>query len=391
MFKTLRSTVTAVLGLLAAISPASSQTMQPWSPIAFSEFGRGTLACAQRHSEGEVLCFGLRCSATGGSEWFTHQVGGNSVEGEALVNLVIDSANHFTLPMKQAATSADGWAFSVAYDPARDDHVVAQLKSGSSLYVLIGGLSASPLTLRGSSREIDRVLAMCAAPAAAQDGPEQVSGAPGGSFDTPDEAVHAMAARQGCRATESEIFETITGAGFGVWDANQYIVGGSQSGALHLLDKTNHLYRVAGCTAASDPLAVDPDATELAMTAQQLPQAVRAALREIAESCGDAFLTDTSNENALLAEDIDGDGTYDFLLEHVEFCPEQRLFVCGASKCPVTLVVSQGGAWRRFDYIMLGYSEFSEAGFLFMCSTDERKAGVFMENGKLTERTCNQS
>ena len=104
--------------------------------------------------------------------------------------------------------------------------------------------------------------------------------------------------------------------------------------------------------------------------------------------CGNAFLTEGRSTEALLAEDIDGDGTYDFLLDHAQFCPAAIMTMCGASNCPMTLFVSNKGTWRQFDYILQGYKEFTAQGFLFECSTPNRKAGVFMENGRLIERNC---
>lgn len=138
-------------------------------------------------------------------------------------------------------------------------------------------------------------------------------------------------------------------------------------------------------------LAVDPNAKELAITAAQLPQPVRTTISEIAAMCGSAFLADLTegrSAEALLAEDIDGDGTYDFLLDHAQFCPDAIMTMCGASHCPMTLFVSNKGTWRQFDYILQGYKEFTAQGFLFECSTPNRKAGVFMENGRLIERNC---
>ncbi|MNF12206.1 hypothetical protein D3C80_2136200 [compost metagenome] len=55
-------------------------------------------------------------------------------------------------------------------------------------------------------------------------------------------------AAQGCTATEPEIFSAITNGGFGIWDANQFIVNAAENGTLELLDKADdiHKYRLRG-------------------------------------------------------------------------------------------------------------------------------------------------
>lgn len=369
--------------LLALSTTATAQTMPPWSSIPYPAMGNGVAACDHLGDQGDVFCFGLRCTVENTLEWFTYQVGGDSIEGEARVNLIIDGRRHSTLFMKQGKTPQGSWAFSAPYDAASDRSIVEQLKSGSGLYVLVGGASGAQLSLRGSSREIDRAFAMCRA-----GGQSQPAATSDKAINEPYDAVLAMASRQNCEATESEIFTAITEAGFDAWSANLFISSGAEDGTLTLIDRTDFKYRLALCEAGKDALAVDPDAKELAVTADQLPQPVQTAIGDIAAMCGNAFLTDGRSPQALLAEDIDGDGTYDFLLDHAQFCPSQILTMCGASHCPLSLFVSDKGAWRRFDFILQGYKEFTAQGFLFECSTANRKAGVFMENGKLTERNC---
>lgn len=291
--------------LLAVIALPAAAAAQSWEPLR-PAFGNGVATCNGRSRDGDTFCFGLRCRAGDKApEWFTHQVGGDSVTGDDVrVNLVVDGRSHSTLIMKQGPTPQGEWSFSSPYDPVRDRAILAQLKGGSGLYVLVGGATGAHLSLRGSSQAIDRVLARCQ-PAA-----------------------------------------------------------------------------------AASPVAVRPDAAALTLTPGQLPPPVRAEIGQIAAMCGSAFQSRDRSEKALLAEDIDGDGTYDFLLDHARFCPSAILTMCGASHCPLTLFVSDRGAWRRFDFILQGYGEFSPRGFLLSCSTDGRKAGVFMEQGKLTRRNC---
>lgn len=303
----------AILLAMSGLSPALAQSWEPLRPA----IGQGTAICDGPGDVGVSFCFGLRCGTENSAEWFTYQVGGDSVDGDVRVNLIVDGRGHSTLLMTQQDTPHGEWSFASPYDPLRHDPIVDQLKAGSSMYVLVGGVTGAALSLRGSARALERTLAMCAANI---------------SVETP--AASAVAA------------------------------------------------------VSPDPLAYQPDATGLELTFEQLPRPVRAEIEQIAAMCGSAFQTEGRHSQAILATDIDGDGTYDFLLEHALFCPSEILMMCGASNCPHTLFVSANDTWRRFDFVLQGYKEFSEEGILFMCSTDSRKAGVFMENGVLTQRNC---
>ncbi len=169
------------------------------------------------------------------------------------------------------------------------------------------------------------------------------------------------------------------------------LVGEASGARLSLRNSARSIEQaVAMCGGSSKPeaLRVTPGATELTVTAQQLPAPVQAEIRNIAALCGTAFKTTGRNPNAILAEDINQDGVYDFLLDHAQFCPDAILTMCGASRCPFTLFVSNAGSWSRFDFILQGYKEFTKRGFLLQCSTESRKAGVFMEGGALEQRNC---
>lgn len=169
------------------------------------------------------------------------------------------------------------------------------------------------------------------------------------------------------------------------------LVGEASGARLSLRNSARSIEQAAAmCGVSSKPeaLRVTPGATELTVTPQQLPTPVLAEMRNIAAICGTAFKTTDRNPNALLAEDINQDGVYDFLLDQAQFCPDAILTMCGASHCPFTLFVSNNGSWRRFDFILQGYKEFTRRGFLLQCSNEARKAGVFMENGELKQRNC---
>lgn len=374
--------------LASSIAPGAAQMLPAWSAISNPSMAQGAAVCTAGGDQGDVLCFGLRCSATGiGLDWFTHQVGGDSVEGDIRVNLVVDGRAHHTLAMQEQKTGKGEWAFSAPFDPSRHAPVLTALKNGSGLYVLIGGASGASLSLRGSSREIDRAFALCSADESRTAPVAERTASP---IAGPYDAVKVMMATQNCEATESEIFTAITEAGFGVWDANLFITGNAGDGALELLGETGgtYRYRLAGCTPASSAIAFDPGAQSLTVTNDQLPQPVQEEIGRVVAQCGDALPSGGRDENAVLADDLDGDGTYDFLLDHVLFCPSQHMVLCGASRCPYTLFVSANGDWRRFDFILQGYKELSTEGFLFNCSTAARKAGIFVENGALVKRNC---
>lgn len=371
----------AVAAMLSFSAEAYAQTPPAWSSIPYPEMGNGSAACTHLGGQGDVFCFGIRCTIENTPEWFTYQVGGDSAEGDVRVNLVVDSKNHSTLYMKQASTTAGEWSFSAPYDVSRDNSVVSQLKTGAALYVIVGGVSGAQLSLRGSSREIDRTIAMCSA----KDGTSQLTST---SIKEPFDAVLAMASSQRCEATEEQIFNAITNAGFSDWDANQFVVIGVQNATLRLIDRNDFKYQVSDCKPQISALKVDGKAEQLSLSAAQLPQSVRSALKDIETMCGPALRVNNRSKNSMLAEDIDGDGIYDFLLDHAQFCPDAIMTMCGASHCPYTLFVSAKGDWRRFDFILQGYKEFSPQGFLFECTANDRKAGVFMQNGKLTERNC---
>lgn len=301
-----RTTAAALVLLLALSAPVAAQTPPAWTSIRSPAMGEGGAACTATSRDGDVFCFGLRCSAADNApEWFTYQVGGDSVEGEAVVSLIVDGRTHDALPMIQRAAPRGEWSFSTPYEPLRHRTIVERLRAGSAFYVLVGGVSGAQLSLRGSAREIDRALSICRR------------------------------------------------------------------------DETSR-----------DAVAFDPEASELSITFDELPQPVRDEIASIARMCGAAFRTEGREGRAIRATDVDGDGAYDFLLEHALFCPSEILVMCGASNCPHTLFVSANGAWRRFDFVLPGYEEFSPQGLLFTCGAQRRKAGVFMEGGVLVQRFC---
>jgi len=373
----------AVAVLLALSATAAGQSSAAWQVNRGDNF----VAAGICQPGSDRHCVRLQCLTMegGGVSWgIDAPEPGYSAES-ASVTWTIDGAA-VSLPMNKAGTADNGMqSYDAAFSQSDHDNLVQRLKSGNRLTLGSDQFAAFNLSLRGSGAALTTLLAECPL-IASVDTPS--GAAPAEQFTEPFDAVLAMAAKQECEATEAEIFTAITEAGFSDWDANQFVAIGAKDGTLQLIDRTDFKYRVTECKAAKNALAVDPAATELAVTAGQLPQPVRSTINDIAAMCGNAFLTEGRSPEALLADDIDGDGTYDFLLDHAQFCPDAILTMCGASHCPMTLFISGKGAWQRFDFILQGYKEFTAQGFLFQCDNPAQKAGVFMENGKLIERNC---
>jgi hypothetical protein len=373
----------AVAVLLALSATAAGQSSAAW------QINRGDnfVAAGICQPGSDRHCVRLQCLTMEGGDvsWgIDAPEPGYSAES-ASVTWTIDGAT-VLLPMNKAGPADNGiQSYDAAFSQSDHQTLVQRLKSGNRLTLGSDQFAAFNLSLRGSGAALTTLLAECPL-IASTDTPSAAATVE--QFSEPFDAVLAMAAKQECEATEAEIFTAITDAGFSDWDANQFVAIGAKDGTLQLIDRVDFKYRVTKCKAEKNALAVNSDATELAVTADQLPQPVRSTINDIAAMCGNAFLTEGRSPEALLADDIDGDGTYDFLLDHAQFCPDAILTMCGVSHCPMTLFVSDKGAWQRFDFILQGYKEFTAQGFLFQCNDPAQKAGVFMENGKLIERNC---
>ncbi|WP_274427421.1 hypothetical protein [Chelativorans sp. YIM 93263] len=180
------------------------------------------------------------------------------------------------------------------------------------------------------------------------------------------------------------------GCRFCIWDANQFIALGAETGALVLQDRPDgeHRDRLADCTDSKNALVVDPNAAEPVIARHHIPQPVRDQVTAIAAACGADFQAEGRDENAFLADDVNHDGTYDFLLDHALACPARTKALCDASGCPSSLFVYSNGDWQPHAFHLYGYKELTMEGFLLKCSTEINKAGVFTKNGKLVRRDC---
>lgn len=378
-------------GILAVliVSPntVTAQSYSSWQTKRGTNFiSAGACRSDSRH------CVRLQCLTMdgGGVHWMIDAPAPDYSAESTSVEWKVDAAS-VSLPMNKAGPADNGMqSYDATFNQANHQNLVRLLKSGNLLTVGSDQFAPFSLSLQGSGAALVTLLAEC--PLTAATG--KASGNPAfESFSEPYDVVLVLMAKQGCAATESEIFTAITKAGFGAWDANLFIAEGAKDGTLSLIDKLDDIYtyRLSECSGKKSALAVDPTATELTLTADQLPQPVRAIIGDITEICGDAFKTREPSEKAILGEDVDGDGTYDFLINHRRFCPDAALTMCGASRCSMTLFVSANGDWRRFDFTSQDYKELTSQGLLFECSADARKAGVFMENGELVRRDCAES
>jgi len=233
--KRMRRIVTAI-AMLPVLSGVSTAVAQSWEPLQ-PAFGKGAAVCNGRDGEGNTFCFGLRCTAENTPEWFAIQIGGGSDRGNVATTVIIDGRHRFQIPMTERQWQ-NQWDFAGAYDAARHAQMVDALKAGSRVSVQVGRETQANLSLRGSSREIARVLSMCQA---AERTPP--SGQTAQAISEPYDAVLAMATKQNCEATESEIFTAITEAGFDAWSANQFVLIGAEDGSLQLIDNTAEIYR----------------------------------------------------------------------------------------------------------------------------------------------------
>lgn len=315
------------LSLAGAVIMSTIGMTSAWANWQASNDGKGSMSAEVCLSGSPRLCVKLQCYAwkDGGVYWNIDAPEPEHSPESTSVTWVVDKRLIMKMEMTKGWPGNGVQTYEADFDQAAHQGLEQALKGGSRLTVSSDQFAPFTVSLRGSDSALSQTLAEC--PLTQSKG---------------STAVQATSPIKQHGAVETE----------------------------------------------KNALAVSPDTKKLTVTAAQLPQPVRTTISEIAAMCGNAFLTEGRSTEALLAEDIDGDGTYDFLLDHAQFCPAAIMTMCGASNCPMTLFVSNKGTWRQFDYILQGYKEFTAQGFLFECSTPNRKAGVFMENGRLIERNC---
>lgn len=366
--------------------------------------GQGFIAAEACVARSSRQCVRLQCLAVqgGGIHWYIDAPGPGYSPESTNVTWEIDGRN-FTVAMTKAGPADNRiQSYEGKFDPAAHQGLIERLKTGKSLTIGSSQFRAFTVPLRGSGAALSEILSACPFTASIKDISSNV---PAKQIAEPLDAVRDFASGQSCVANEDEIFQAITNAGFGVWDANQFVVRGTKNGTLQFIGKANgvHSYRVIGCqaglktrvpvdfsstNASPNVLTVNPNATELNIASRHIPQPVRQRRVEIAAACGADFQTKNRDEKAFLADDVNADGVYDFLLDHNLFCPARTKTFCDASGCLLSLFVSNNGDWQMYEIVAHGYKEFTTNGLLLTCINDRKKAGVFMENGRLVQRNC---
>ncbi len=225
---------------------ATSQALASWQA---SNDGQGFIS-AQACVGASNRCVRLQCLAMqgGGVYWYIDAPEpGYSAESTA-VTWTIDNHRFAPLEMTKAGPAEGGvQSYETVFDQAKHQALVEALKAGNRLTVSGDQFAPITVSLRGSGNALTQALADCPRTNMAQKvkntAPVQTT-----SINEPMDAVKVLMASQDCKATEEEIFGAITGAGFGIWDANQFIAMGAENGVLQLVDKTGgvHSYRLGG-------------------------------------------------------------------------------------------------------------------------------------------------
>jgi len=247
----------AAVLLLALALPASAQRADGWKVTGHGEFFEA------RNCNPEVNCVILACQKTKGREgliwrmWVRHY---SEPDIEARIAWRLDGGT-IVFPMYLNGSSENNyWGYDIDFNPdyppsnwkgptLAQSHALLQALRRESSVTVDGSLFPTfNLSLRGSNKAITQLLAEC--PFAGEADAAAVKAAVL-AWDAPFEAVDALAAKQGCIISESEIFDTMMQAGADAWSVNQFVVNGSQNGTLKPLGETDdeYRYRLAGCVA----------------------------------------------------------------------------------------------------------------------------------------------
>ncbi|GEM_PF-1856348 len=235
MWDTMRQTMIVLLLAIAWMPlPASAN----WHAM---NSGQGLITAGVCTSNGN--CAHLQCldMEGGGVYWLVGAPEPDYSPESTKVRWVIDG-EIFTLSMSKAGPTENGTqTYEAAFDVAAHADMVRQLQNGSQLTIGSKQFGTFTVTLRGSGAALAQTIAACPAIGSATTLATPAS--------EPMDAVRALMDAQGCEATESQIVEAITTAGFGIWDANQFIAIGAESGALVSLDSADgeYAYRLSEC------------------------------------------------------------------------------------------------------------------------------------------------
>ncbi len=242
----LLSTLVLLAGLATPSTAASG-----WTTFNHNGAFAGASGC------GAGDCLALACVPTAGgtTSWqLTVADPGYSAE-TASVRFEINGRG-YGLEMQKAGPSENGQqTYEAKFDAQAHAPFLALLKAGNRVSFRAAEFGGGRISLAGSSAALDAALRLCAGALPGTenaDTPVREETA----FNGPAASAIALLRRQNCVASESEIFQAITGDGHGVWDANQLIVSWADSGFLTVISRSPHTYRL------DDPSACKPTATQ---------------------------------------------------------------------------------------------------------------------------------
>ncbi len=136
---------------LAAAFLASPAWAEGWEPIRNAETGKGAVVCTDDFAQ----CFGLRCVAGRGTEFFVMLAGG--AEAATDISLRVDD----TQVAAKSFEREDSFGDLVApYGGESDAALIQALRTGSTVRLAVAG-DEFAFSLKGSGKAIDGTLEAC--------------------------------------------------------------------------------------------------------------------------------------------------------------------------------------------------------------------------------------
>ena len=165
------------IGALAAVAAAGGGAAAAWDPIRNAASGQGTMVCPlDDGTTGNLFCFGLRCLPGQPMQWTVFLIGGE-LAPSGQVSVSVDGAAIGSFDFK--TTVSDGlYAANAPYSSVRHAAIADALKRGKAGTLTVSGLPGPvAISLRGSTKQIERAFKLCKVPEGA---PSQPMGAPPG-------------------------------------------------------------------------------------------------------------------------------------------------------------------------------------------------------------------
>jgi hypothetical protein len=172
-----RTAMAAVMAVGAATITGGSAVAQGWDPIRNAASGQGTMVCPlDDGATGNLFCFGLRCQAGQPMQWTIFLVGGElPASGEVSVSVDGAAVGSFSF----RTTASNGlYAGDAPYSSVRHAAIADALKRGRQGSLTVSGLPRPvTISLRGSTKQIERAFKLCRVPEGAPSQP--MAAAPG--------------------------------------------------------------------------------------------------------------------------------------------------------------------------------------------------------------------